>query len=48
MLRRGINIPGLKYGETGNFLLVAGPCVVEGEKIVFEIGLSYLINFSFL
>jgi 2-dehydro-3-deoxyphosphooctonate aldolase (KDO 8-P synthase) len=37
MVKKGINIPGLKYGETGNFLLIAGPCVVEGEKMVFEI-----------
>ena len=32
----GINIPGLKYGDTSNFLLIAGPCVVESESIVFE------------
>lgn len=37
MVKHGINIPGLKYGETGNFLLIAGPCVVEGEKVVMEI-----------
>jgi 2-dehydro-3-deoxyphosphooctonate aldolase (KDO 8-P synthase) len=37
MTKKEINIPGLKYGETGNFLLIAGPCVVEGEDIVFEI-----------
>ena len=37
MLKHGINIPGLKYGETGNFLLIAGPCVVESEDMVFEI-----------
>ncbi len=30
-------IPGIKYGETGNFLLIAGPCVVEGEEIVNQI-----------
>jgi 2-dehydro-3-deoxyphosphooctonate aldolase (KDO 8-P synthase) len=36
MRNGGINIPGLKYEETGNFLLLAGPCVVENEKIVFE------------
>lgn len=34
MLKHGINIPGLKYGESGNFLLIAGPCVVEGAEIV--------------
>jgi 2-dehydro-3-deoxyphosphooctonate aldolase (KDO 8-P synthase) len=37
MVKKGINIPGLKYGETGNFLLIAGPCVIEGEKVVMEI-----------
>ncbi len=30
-----MNIPGLKYRETGNFLLIAGPCVVENREIVF-------------
>ena len=30
-------IPGIKYGETDNFLLIAGPCVVEGEEIVNQI-----------
>ena len=37
MGKSGINIPGLKYRETGNFLLIAGPCVIEGEAMVFEI-----------
>ena len=37
MTKKAINIPGLKYGETGNFLLIAGPCVVESEDIVFRI-----------
>ena len=45
MLKHGINIPGLKYGETGNFLLIAGPCVVESEEIVFEIA-EHLVNLS--
>jgi 2-dehydro-3-deoxyphosphooctonate aldolase (KDO 8-P synthase) len=31
-----INIPGLKFNETGNFLLIAGPCVIESEKVIFE------------
>lgn len=30
------NIPGIKFSESGNFLLIAGPCVVESEKVVFE------------
>jgi len=37
MNKNGINIPGIRHNETGNFLLIAGPCVVEGEDIVFEI-----------
>jgi 2-dehydro-3-deoxyphosphooctonate aldolase (KDO 8-P synthase) len=45
MLKHGINIPGLKYGDTGNFLLIAGPCVVESEDIVFEIA-DHLVNLS--
>ncbi len=45
MLKHGINIPGLKYGETGNFLLIAGPCVVESEDLVFEIA-DHLVNLS--
>jgi len=45
MLKHGINIPGLKYGETGNFLLIAGPCVVESEDNVFEIA-EHLVNLS--
>ena len=37
MTKKAINIPRLKYEETGNFLLIAGPCVVESEDIVFRI-----------
>lgn len=29
-------IPGLKYLESGNFLLIAGPCVIENEDVLFE------------
>jgi len=36
MTRTSIDIPLLKYADSGNFLLLAGPCVVESEKIVFE------------
>ncbi|MCX6254608.1 MAG: 3-deoxy-8-phosphooctulonate synthase [Bacteroidia bacterium] len=36
MSKAGINIPGIKYSESGNFLLIAGPCVVESEEVVFE------------
>jgi 2-dehydro-3-deoxyphosphooctonate aldolase (KDO 8-P synthase) len=30
-------IPFIKYLESGNFFLLAGPCVVETEKVVLEI-----------
>ncbi len=36
MSKTGINIPGIKFNESGNFFLIAGPCVVESEEIVFE------------
>jgi len=39
------DIPGIKYRETDNFLLIAGPCVVEGRDIVFEIA-DYLTGLS--
>jgi 2-dehydro-3-deoxyphosphooctonate aldolase (KDO 8-P synthase) len=45
MNRSGIDIPGIKYGKTDNFLLIAGPCVVEGEEIVFEIA-EHLVKLS--
>ena len=45
MEKHVINIPGLRYGDTGNFLLIAGPCVVEAEDIVFMIA-DHLINLS--
>lgn len=31
-----LNIPGIKFTGSGNFFLIAGPCVVESEEIVFE------------
>ncbi|MGQ9620486.1 MAG: 3-deoxy-8-phosphooctulonate synthase [Bacteroidales bacterium] len=30
-------MPGLKYQKTGNFLLIAGPCVIENRDIVFTV-----------
>jgi 2-dehydro-3-deoxyphosphooctonate aldolase (KDO 8-P synthase) len=36
MSKAAINIPGIKYSKSANFLLIAGPCVVESEEIVFE------------
>jgi 2-dehydro-3-deoxyphosphooctonate aldolase (KDO 8-P synthase) len=32
-----LKIPGLKYTESGNFLLLAGPCVVESKDITFTV-----------
>ncbi|XOD66884.1 MAG: 3-deoxy-8-phosphooctulonate synthase [Flavobacteriales bacterium Tduv] len=29
-------IPGIKFTDENNFLLIAGPCVVESEKIVLQ------------
>jgi 2-dehydro-3-deoxyphosphooctonate aldolase (KDO 8-P synthase) len=40
-----LNIPGLKFSESGNFILIAGPCVVESEEIVFETA-EHLKNLS--
>jgi 2-dehydro-3-deoxyphosphooctonate aldolase (KDO 8-P synthase) len=31
------SIPELKYAGSGNFFLIAGPCVVESEEITFRI-----------
>lgn len=31
------NIPKLKYTDSGNFFLIAGPCAIEGEQIAMEI-----------
>ncbi|MDR2887073.1 MAG: 3-deoxy-8-phosphooctulonate synthase [Bacteroidales bacterium] len=36
MLLTSPDIEGLAYRETGNFLLIAGPCVVENEETVLE------------
>jgi len=48
------DIPGLKFNDSGNFLLIAGPCVVESEEIVFEtarhlemLSVKYQIPFIF-
>ncbi len=31
------NIPGIKFANSGNFFLLAGPCVVEGRDITLRI-----------
>jgi len=38
-------IPNLKFADSGNFLLLAGPCVVETEEIVFKTA-STLVDLS--
>jgi 2-dehydro-3-deoxyphosphooctonate aldolase (KDO 8-P synthase) len=45
MSKNGIDIPGIRYGKSDNFLLIAGPCVVEGEDIVFRIA-EHLVKLS--
>ncbi|MBP7270835.1 MAG: 3-deoxy-8-phosphooctulonate synthase, partial [Bacteroidia bacterium] len=31
------NIPSLRHTDSGNFFLLAGPCVVEGETMTRKI-----------
>ena len=31
------NLPDLKHTETGNFFLIAGPCVIEDRENPFEV-----------
>lgn len=54
MSKAAINIPGLKFKESGNFFLIAGPCVIESEEVVFEtadhlkmLSEKYMIPFVF-
>ncbi len=35
MKKMNINIPGIRHGQSENFLLIAGPCVVESREITF-------------
>ena len=32
-----LNIPNLRHTDSGNFFLIAGPCAVESEELVFEV-----------
>lgn len=32
-----IDIPGIKFADSDNFILIAGPCVVESEEVVTRI-----------
>lgn len=44
----GSLIPGIKSGDSDHFLLIAGPCVVEGREITLEIaeGIAALCDTS--
>lgn len=39
------NIPNIKHTDSGNFFLLAGPCVVENEDLVFSIA-EKIINIT--
>ena len=45
MNKSGIDIPGISFGKSGNFFLIAGPCVVESEEVVFEVA-GHLLKLS--
>jgi 2-dehydro-3-deoxyphosphooctonate aldolase (KDO 8-P synthase) len=45
MNKSGIDIPGISFGRSGNFFLIAGPCVVESEEVVFETA-GHLVKLS--
>jgi len=46
MIHKILNqIPDLKYVDSGNFFLIAGPCVVENEKICMEVA-KELVNIT--
>lgn len=36
MSNAALKIPGIKFTDSGNFFLIAGPCVVESHEIVFQ------------
>lgn len=36
MLNQVPDIPGIRFRDSGNFLLIAGPCVVENEDVIYE------------
>jgi 2-dehydro-3-deoxyphosphooctonate aldolase (KDO 8-P synthase) len=45
MSKAVIDIPGIKFKESGNFFLIAGPCVIESEEIIFETA-EHLVSLS--
>ena len=42
MLNTIPDIPGIKFRESGNFFLIAGPCVVEGTEVIHETALHLI------
>ena len=40
-----MNIPKLKHLNSNNFILIAGPCAIEGEKMAFKIA-EKILNIS--
>ena len=47
-------LPSLRYGREGGFLLIAGPCVVEGRDMamriaghISELSVTYKLPFVF-
>ena len=40
-----MNIPKLKYLDSNNFILIAGPCAIEGEEMAFKIA-EKILNIS--
>jgi 2-dehydro-3-deoxyphosphooctonate aldolase (KDO 8-P synthase) len=53
MKSAGIAIPGLRFSNNENFLLIAGPCIIENEAVVMEtatklVQLSEKFNLPFI
>lgn len=40
-----LNISNLKYTDSNNFFLMAGPCVIEGEEMAFQIA-EHIVSLS--
>ena len=32
-----LSIPQIRHAQSGNFFLIAGPCVIENREICFDI-----------
>ena len=40
-----VDIPGIKHAQSDNFFLLAGPCVIEGEKMAMDIA-EHIVKLS--